>query len=994
MTNNNSFKRKLIASVVASSALAGLASGAYAQGGDEAALEEIVVTGIRASLTRSMDIKRDSSGIVDAISAEDIGKFPDTNLAESLQRITGVSIDRRDGEGSKVTVRGLGPDFNLVTLNGRQMPGATIEATSASGSRSFDFANIASESVTGVEVFKTSRADTPPGGMGATINILTPRPLELDSRASVGIKGVLDDSSVDSELTPEISGIYTDTFADGMFGVAVTASYQERKGGSATAQIGTGWRPGDLVDFDNGNNHLNPPGEDDVYSVPQQIGYAFSEFERKRTNSQVTLQFAPNEDLTTTLDYTYSENDIEANYSDVGGWFVDGGQSTIFTDHESPAVQTPLLYSEDTDGNDLPFGVGEQASLYENNSIGFNVEWSPMDKLSLELDYHSSSAEALPGNEYGNSAGIAVSAYVRDRTTANMKGEMPVMILDIVDGEGGNNLRPEDLQVSGSFFRASQMVHDIDQLQLDGEWEFSESMRLQFGVARTESDYESAYSVVQRDTWGGLGEAGDMPSEFFTRDTILNRFDGNYGNTSAEEMQFLGGTSTTPFNERFVFDFHDVRDFAAENYDDGSGPANCSGGGSFYCAAAPDQFNNIYENSDSVYVQVNWDSYIADMPFGLNAGVRYESTEVSTPASAQEYGPVEWASANELSMPRVGEPTEITDSGEYDNVLPSLDMSLEVAPDVMLRASYGQSITRPGWLDLRGGTSYAQLVRVENGNADRGTPGLDPYESENLDLSAEWYYGESSYVSIGLFKKEVENFIGSLVLEDQESLDNVPNPAQGPRAEAAREAGAEGNDEIREYILENFPDPETAYVDDFGSTIIVGIPGEDPNTLFDINTVANSEDKVEIDGVELNVQHTFGDTGFGVIANYTYVDASTEFENLLLNERQFAFPGVSDTANLVAFYENHGWQARIAYNWRDDFLASPTSGTGNNPIYTEEYSQIDMNVSYDINDNLSVFFEGLNLTEESGRNYSRAYEQTLGYYQGYARYNIGARYRF
>ena len=135
-------------------------------------LEEIIVTGIRSSLTRSMDIKRDAIGVVDAISAEDIGKFPDANLAESLQRITGVSIDRQRGEGSRVTVRGFGPEYNLVTINGRQMP------THNGVTRSFDFADLASEGVAGVQVYKTGRADVPSGGIGSTINILTPEPLK------------------------------------------------------------------------------------------------------------------------------------------------------------------------------------------------------------------------------------------------------------------------------------------------------------------------------------------------------------------------------------------------------------------------------------------------------------------------------------------------------------------------------------------------------------------------------------------------------------------------------------------------------------------------------------------------------------------------------------------------------------------------------------------------------------------------------------------------
>src|SRR5690349_23055920 len=153
-------------------------------------LEEVVVTGIRGSLTSSMNLKRDSQGVVDGIVAEDIGKFPDTNLAESLQRISGVSIDRSSiGEGQRVTVRGVGPDFNLVLLNGRQMPVSSIQDTVASNSRAFDFANLASEAVAAVEVYKTSRSETPTGGIGASINIKTTRPLDAPGmHTSLGVK--------------------------------------------------------------------------------------------------------------------------------------------------------------------------------------------------------------------------------------------------------------------------------------------------------------------------------------------------------------------------------------------------------------------------------------------------------------------------------------------------------------------------------------------------------------------------------------------------------------------------------------------------------------------------------------------------------------------------------------------------------------------------------------------------------------------------------------
>src|SRR5574343_1171572 len=189
-------------------------------------LETVVVTGIRRALETSLNLKRSSSGLVDGIVAEDIGKFPDTNLAESLSRISGVSIDRNNGEGTRVTVRGMGPDFNLVLLNGRQMPGSSIDS-SAPASRSFDFSNLASDGVAALEVYKTSRASSPTGGMGATINVRTQRPFDIkETVASFGVKLVRDDSARrlpaeqrGDSVTPELSGIYSTQTADGTFGI-------------------------------------------------------------------------------------------------------------------------------------------------------------------------------------------------------------------------------------------------------------------------------------------------------------------------------------------------------------------------------------------------------------------------------------------------------------------------------------------------------------------------------------------------------------------------------------------------------------------------------------------------------------------------------------------------------------------------------------------------------------------------------------------------------
>src|SRR3954470_23427873 len=203
-------------------------------------LEEVVVTGLRGSLKASMDTKREAIGVVDAINAEDIGKFPDTNLSESLQRITGISIDRRNGEGALVTARGFGPQYNLVTLNGRQMPAAdafgggdSITGGTGSGSRSFNFANLSAEAISAVEVYKTGRADISTGGIGATVNIKTARPFDNDGFvANLGVKA-LDDTTnrVGSDITPEVNGIFSYANDSKTWGVGLNASYSQRHSG-------------------------------------------------------------------------------------------------------------------------------------------------------------------------------------------------------------------------------------------------------------------------------------------------------------------------------------------------------------------------------------------------------------------------------------------------------------------------------------------------------------------------------------------------------------------------------------------------------------------------------------------------------------------------------------------------------------------------------------------------------------------------------------------
>jgi TonB-dependent receptor len=351
---------------------------------------------------------------------------------------------------------------------------------------------------------------------------------------------------------------------------------------------------------------------------------------------------------------------------------------------------------------------------------------------------------------------------------------------------------------------------------------------------------------------------------------------------------------------------------------------------------------------------------------------------------------------NEFSV-QFGEPVFQTLKGDYDYVLPNLDFDIDVRDNLKLRASYGYSIGRPQWDQIQGGLTLDQLARINAGTGDQGNPALKPLESKNLDLSFEWYYADSSYLSIGFFRKDIDNYIGTTV-ESQSPYD-MPHPGQGAYFQEAVANGCPTSDLtcIRNFIFDNHegdPGVVRGPNDSNGNRTgtIAGLPG-DPIATFDITVPANQRSET-LDGWELNLQHIFGASGFGVAANYTIVDSGLTYDNHNRGE-QFALEGLSDSANLVAFYENYGWGIRAAYNWRDEFLSGRFDGTGlPNPNYTEEYGQLDLNISYTWGENLVLQAEAINLTDEIQRIHGRTQNQVLFVTQTGPRYMIGARYKF
>lgn len=963
------------------------------EGDDVKTLDAVVVTGIRSSLASSMNVKRDAQGVVDGIIAEDIGKFPDTNLAESLQRISGVSIDRVNGEGSRVTVRGVGPDFNLVLLNGRQMPASSIADTGPSNSRAFDFGNLASEAISAVEVFKTSRASSPTGGIGATINIKTTRPLDAPGfRANLGLKGV-NDTSADNlpsslqgdAFTPEVSGIFSNTYADGRIGIAFTGSWQKRDSGFSQASTPGGWRTfrGDENNWGTipqpgtpgSENITNRPRPGDLYSVPQNLNYSVNGITRERTNGQLTLQFAPTDNLVATLDYTYSENKIESRRNELSVWFNFGPSSSAWT---NGPVAAPLFYSEfiPSANSDLAMGGALNATRNENKSLGFNLEWTVNDSLTLALDHHDSQATSGADSPFGSSGVLGTAGFFRGTTSVDYSGDFPV--LNVRLPAGMTQIDPAGILVTGSTFRNSYMKAEVEQTQVTGQFEFENYSKLDFGVSTTDVRNRSAFSNVQLDTWGGATSAADYADSLWQRDNI-----GRYFNA------FPGHDASGFTDAFFVWDFAAVRQAAAEAW------ARAGNDPNQYLAS--NNFTTdrrVQEKSRSAYLQWS-NTFDFRMPLNAAVGVRYETTDVTSSALVPVATGISWGSANEFSILR-GAQGFTTLEGSYDYVLPNLDLSLEITDAVVLRGSYGESIGRPGWGDIQGGQTLNDLVRVDGGTGSQGNPDLEPLLSKNFDLSLEWYYGEGSYFAAGYFRKNIDNYIGVTQIVAQPF--ELRTPVGGAFWNAAITNGCTVADVvcIRNYIFDNFngrPGVTRTGVDSSGNRTgtIVGQP-TDPVANFRITAPANQR-SASLDGWEFNLQHMFGESGYGVSANYTIVDSGLTYDNALLGE-QFALEGLSDSANVVGFYERGPWQVRVAYNWRDEFLAGRFDGAGPNPAYVEAYGQIDMNVSYSYTDNLVFSFEGINLTDETQRLHGRNERQLLFATQTGPRYMLGVRYKF
>lgn len=921
----NTFNRRTAVAMAVAGAL-GTFSGTTAFAAENEAKEKevevITVTGMLSSLKASMIDKKHANVVSDGITAEDLGKFPDLNVAESLQRITGVSIDRSGGEGQAVTVRGFGPQFNTVLVNGRQV------ATDSAG-REFNFDILAADQITGADVYKTTQANFQEGGIGGTINISTARPFDYDGFQLVGSAKAMYES-LSEETSPQLSALVSNTFNDDTMGVLLAVSYSERD-----VQINrietAGWRGGQTI-----SNRNDGVLFSNAY-IPRNWDQIVDEQERTRTNASLVFQYAPSDDVSITLDGFVSKFEVDSQVTDLASWFEPDrvGSATI-----DPETGTLLSFTQEIG---LHSGSGDPASDFVShtrnsrdvttNGFGLNVEWEINDSLEATFDVSTSSAENdRAGRDRFNVVGI-INNYAFDGT-----GGTPTVIHD-----GFSNGSLPDASLSRLHYneKGNQFSDEDEVTEIKADFVYTPENSdvleaVKFGAYRQEREKKSFQIYGNQCAFCGYGVAAPNDVIDFKPYKASNYFSGlidtfySYdGDAMVDYLASVGAPiETTLQNNRY----------------------------------------KIEEDITSLYMDFTFGYEVGDMPLTVNFGARYSETDIEVSAVQSFISDVVPTTDLTLFSNVLGPATEFSDGGSYSNLLPSLNIKLEVAEDMILRFAAYDSLTRPTMSELSPATNFNE-PRRQNLTASGGNPNLEPYKSENWDLSFEWYFDDASLFSFAFFSKEVEDFI---ITQTGSEFYNMSDRV-GPdfRCSTANSALCDPS-----AIL----DPSRPDLDVVATTEELNGAQED----YTVSRPRNGQD-AKVTGYEIALTHIF-ENGFGFTANATVVDSEAS--------EGFQLEGLGDSQNLIGFYEKDAFQARIAFNNRESFLRVVDNGFNGEPVYTETFGQWDVSASYDINDNVSVFFEGINITEEELTQTGRFANQLYSIEDNGSRYAIGVRGRF
>lgn len=901
-----------------------MAQNSDAQTEDERTLDIVTVTGIRGSLERGLAVKENADVIVDAISAEELGKFPDQNVAESLQRVTGVAITRsRGGEGQFVTVRGLGQEFNTLTYNGREL------ATENPG-REFSFDVIPSELISAAQVFKTTTAAQTDGSIGGLVNIETARALNnpgfhVAASAATQLESLNDDFGFKGAL------VVSNTFANDTIGVIGSVSYQERNFRTDTAES---------IAIDQSTDFNGDGVNDRLNSFNANVNNE----DRERFGATVALEYEPNDSTSVTLDFLYTSFEspsVSSSYS----YFPNPGVVTnaVVDANNDVISQTSNFTPGAPFSNIFDFVARRAETDTDTFQIGGNWEQRFGDNIRTELDASYSRADGVrdnTGTDIGGGSFFVVSFVGANFTQTANGGRVPDIDFTALPTFGATDtvsidqLPAEGARLHFSRNSSNAVEDEIFTIRGDLDWEFSDNATFKTGfdfINREKSNdlFENPLpcgdaSIALPTLGTGISDPNGDPQNAFFCDrsilfadlltpeqlsTLLVAFNG-------EEEGFLSSTSANIPRNFLTPNIGTVE----QAFD---ALALLTGVPSFLTPQLNEASSNVVEeNVISAYVQADWQGSLGRIPFTANAGVRVAYTDTTSTGATAELQSIVIDTVSGNNDITQGAPVPVEVDNDYFDVLPSFNIAFDLQDNLKLRGGFSRSIARPTFEDLSTVFAVTQINAGQE-SAAGGNPNLEAVRSNNVDVSLEYYGDNGLTLSAAGFYKDIDDFI------------------------------------------QNFNFDQTITIPE--STDLQGMPLGPQDVTFMVSGPVNS-DSAEVFGLELAGQYLLGSDfgifdGFGVSANVTLADS-----NSTLGGVSAPLENISDfSANASIFYENYGFQGRVSLNHRSDFLAE-TDGEGGFMNINDDFTQIDLQLAYNVGQfvdrDISLFIEGININNE------------------------------
>ncbi len=861
-------------------------------------MEEIVVTGIRGSLEKAFNVKREADGFVDAISAEDIGKLPDQNVAEALQRVPGVAIQRNRGEGNFVSIRGLGPEYVRATLNGRTI-------TSGEVGREFDFDVLPSESISLLEVRKSPTASLEEGGIGGTINVHTARPIDLGSTATyLSARGVY--SELASETNPRVSGSHNWVNDDATLGFVISAAYSDAS--IRAEEIGSfGWAANSNFDVttDITNDGVADPDEDPIFPFSANPALTLDDRDRQTLNG--AFQFRPDDTFEVNVDFLYSEFDVK------------------FDRFQALELLAPIEVSKNEDGS---VSVSD-FTLVGNTVVAASHTGFNMTTVRREED------RSRETSIFGFNIARRVGPWTYTGDAYYTRAESDDFQRQAVFEATQTN--PDDRNELAKFYEASYAYNGfipVIERAADLTNPANYTTRNQARIVQTRADEESGHRFdVEREIFDssvvttikfGLGYRSRTKEVASARATTnpgaLGPIDGLYVTLSGS---FAGGDSVGL--TRLLFpDIDATHEYVYTQSEASQIPG-----------AEPLNSFTVEEDVLSAYLQLDLEGSVGDTPYTGNVGLRFVDTHQTSSGFAATGLRITAVDGSMLSPDdnlTVGvvqsETGPVSFNNSYTNVLPSLNLAFELKDDLFLRLAASETVTRPTLNNL----APRLTINATQRSGSAGNPELDPFTATSFDLGVEWYFAGSSALYGTLFRKKIDDLVVQVT-----QIETI--------GEVTFERGL---------------------------------------------TRPRNSDSADVDGLELGYTHAY-QSGFGVATNVTYTDSSAEFDSASITDEVFTLEGLSEISyNIAVFYEQGPWQARMAYNYRDEFVRQTVANWGGT-IFRNDYAQLDASVSYTITTNYTVFVEGINITDSETEEFFNVEERPIGFGVVGPRYSIGFR---